>query len=523
MPASLLGPAGVLVFVHCGEQTELDAVARQDEDDDDDDDDNSEEEECTSEPSAELFTHQPLAYQVTLSNARGIAVEVEIEAEPVPMLRRPCARTERRRRRISASASCDTSRQSVRQIFASRAARPVSSRGSVSRACCAGCRARSTWSFATNRRPTLSIPRAGSSMARRLKKAWRRSSGLDRRIGARSFSPWGSGQRAGAVGSEGNPLQLTIDPKMQQLAREAIETVAQGGVAQHVRKEKKDRTQKSKPKGCWQLRGDQTATLVVVNAEQQDGEIKAVASWPRLARHLHIWDLQALEADGSGTAAIGWRLAIPDQRPGSTFKPITGMTAIDLATARQPSVPKELQERLSALLERADDSSPSRSIFWVWREPDGKERDARLHPAGQQDANSLPVPSADRPRWCARNFGRAGYWQPKPPATTRCGVSSPRVRGDQFGLCEALMVSSNLFFGGISAQIRARTDRSGDSRLALDDMARRLAFDDQPCRDRKGKSRLDKDRKPLPCRSICCATRTVSKRPSSGRIRCAST
>src|SRR5205085_1008279 len=90
-----------------------------------------------------------------------------------------------------------------------------------------------------------------------------------------------------------------------------------------------------------------------------------------------------------------------------------------------------------------------------------------------EQGNRIPVPDETRPRWCARNFGGGLYWRPRAASATGClkGVDGP-----QFGMCEALMVSSNLFFGGLAERLWRLAGTAGGRDLLLAQMARRLTF-----------------------------------------------
>nr|WP_283814250.1 penicillin-binding transpeptidase domain-containing protein [Bradyrhizobium aeschynomenes] len=65
-------------------------------------------------------------------------------------------------------------------------------------------------------------------------------------------------------------------------------------------------------------------------------------------------------------------------------------------------------------------------------------------------------------------------------------------------MCEALMVSSNLFFGGVAERLTRNAAHDESDPLGLEKMARQLSFDHQPCRDAAGNV-IIKDGSPQPC------------------------
>jgi hypothetical protein len=269
-------------------------------------------------------------------------------------------------------------------------------------------------------------------------------------------------------------FRLTIDPAIQAAARAAVEA---GEVCQS-RRMKKGRRAALPP--CVRLRNEQTATLVVMDADKKAGEILAVATWPHQPRHLHVWDLLALEESGTSSGTLGWRLTTGNQRPGSTFKAITALSAIRAATA--PDIaPDEAKVRIASLLQgklnAADQAKTLHLRHVTWSKGDRGRTKCSVTPGRPEDVNSIPVPTDENPRWCAQNYHKGPYWQVRPLADSRCPAAVPgRGNTQQFSLCEAVMVSSNLFFGGLSQQLAAFAPTVGGNGLLVTQIAQRLTF-----------------------------------------------
>ena len=531
-----LGPARVTVFLQCGETTEIETSTGQDLDDSYDDGENEgEEQECTKEPAYEART--PIAYQVTLKIDRSSGpnapptkptdkkLRIEIDAEPVQTL--PVSlRRDRSKPRPDGAKQDKFEVRLTRHIVAT----------------CAQDRQRDrSCDLLWKRVPGL-LPPEARDFELALKDE-PNAKLIDRKTGVISsqafemglapvigLGPQDWGSLAYALAHHRKPgneeknaaaLELTIDRRTQTLAYQTVTAAGKGKGCAAAKPDKKGRGQKSRPAECLQLRPDQTATLVVLNADQEPGAIRAAASWPGFPTHLHVWDLEALEAEGLGPAALGWRLVVPDQRPGSTFKAVTGMAAIQLATGDPGQATDGTQSSLTQLLlgkmEFEDQARFLGLASATWNQ--NKCTLVVKSPRRPQDANTIPVPDADRPRWCARNFristgSPTPYWQAKPSSMTDCDkdpFQPPKTASrqpsreqsqssrEQFGLCEALMVSSNLFFGGLSEQIFRGSTRLPKQPLLLDEMAHRLSFPDQPCLDRSGQPRTDKDGRPMFC------------------------
>jgi cell division protein FtsI/penicillin-binding protein 2 len=269
---------------------------------------------------------------------------------------------------------------------------------------------------------------------------------------------------------------LTINDRIQEAAYQTLVSYRACG-------SKKSDNRRSRP-ACGGLSRGQTATLVVLDADEQTpGAIRAIASLPEPPKKLHLWDLSALEDSDVTPTGLGWRAVGRDNVPGSTFKAITSMTAITAATAPDTNPDyTAFAATLRRLLSGGMSAQAQVDLLRLAYAPPaparqrGSRRVAACTPERRrpEDSNTIPVPDTGRPSWCGRNFHGAQFWDPKAPGDTKCPAALGG--GSQFGMCEALMVSSNLFFGGVAQHLinSPLLDNRGDPiTLAV---ARRLTF-----------------------------------------------
>ena len=276
-------------------------------------------------------------------------------------------------------------------------------------------------------------------------------------------------------------FRLTFDPRIQQAALDTL-SIAQGCRSKRSNKETAPAI------SCRKLEDQHTATLVVLDADKNPGDVLALASLPTPPRRLHMWDLAAIEEGEFGHAGLGWRAVTGDNVPGSTFKAVTAMTAISAATS--PSTAADFANPLRRLLlssltvaEQVDFLRLGYAPPAPTATPKGSKRprigacqiDKRV-PA--INANAAPAPNADHPQYCGRNVGYRKnpgikYWQARPASATGCpaGTSSG---GEQFGMCEAIMVSSNLFYGGLGQRLFSLPPIDGEPPALR--MAHRLTY-----------------------------------------------
>jgi cell division protein FtsI/penicillin-binding protein 2 len=269
----------------------------------------------------------------------------------------------------------------------------------------------------------------------------------------------------------GRPVRLTIDPDLQRQAREVL--------SEYIRCNPHSR--RANPGACEEAtRG----TLVVMDADsgQTGGEILAAASWPQMSRGLGAWDLSALDAgepSESPIAGNGWRAHDISSMAGSTFKAVTSLAALQ----------RELDTGDTALSGILLGTMPINEL----------ERDLRIRRAengwrtGPCDSTTPAPPGTgnavvvlNSQGHVIRCIGNARESQtvgllPGSIATYRhfCGD----LPANRFGLCEALAMSSNLYFSGLELYLDSpRLQQRPEPTSALPDlsiarMARRLLPD----------------------------------------------
>jgi cell division protein FtsI/penicillin-binding protein 2 len=513
-----LGPAQVQIFLHCGQESEFEANLGLDDEEEEGEgeDKKTRDQQCDAEPSDN--SRIPIAYQITLGKAprnsgARVSVRVELEAEPVQMLPAALRKDWRKIEEKSPAFAKQLSLRLTRHITA-RCAPNFREREGICEL---------SWEripgVQRSNPPEIAIV-LDAERDRNLVDA--ETGNIQTKAFEEGLSPviglgpqdWGSlayavaHRKQASGGKPMEPVRLTINPLMQAVARSAIESGVQTDGCQAPKRTKKGRAPQARPRDCVVLRDEQTATLVVVDADKKAGEIQALAAWPKLARNLHIWDVQALESAGADMSAGFWRLVVPDQRPGSTFKAVTAMTAIDMATGpperTSPQFTDGLREILSGdmpLLRQVEFLRLAGARWVSMQDSRSRKRcviEAAIAP------NAIPVPNSTSPQWCAHNYQAAGkgpidYWQPSRPGQTACDPGLKAGALAHFGMCEAIKVSSNLFFGGLSEQMTRRGPKRDDDRLAMDVIARRLSFDYQPCRDSEGREVVDQSGKVSSC------------------------
>jgi cell division protein FtsI/penicillin-binding protein 2 len=247
---------------------------------------------------------------------------------------------------------------------------------------------------------------------------------------------------------------LTIDPKIQSRAADVLGEEA--------------RKRSSRRRPIQSAGRRQRMALVVVDASDKTaGEILAMASWPSLQPNQHVWDLNALAAGDERNfplAGHAWRATDVHNMPGSTFKVVTALAAVQVTAAGDRTI--------------GDLMTGSRSF----------SESARLLGI-DLSTNTLPVPNG---RGVFRIHNSSGHPYDSanlPTSQTRCPPAAGPRR--QLGLCEAILTSSNLYFSGMALKLdrpklmdgtqeHLRTERE----LALAKAARQLFWvaepDDKP-------------------------------------------
>lgn len=248
------------------------------------------------------------------------------------------------------------------------------------------------------------------------------------------YGPSDLGSLAGALGSARTRdlMRLTIDPRLQELARDAVNEHMQARLGRGQRPRRPGPLQDSAIEQEPPDLGEGRAALVLLDAGDEPGSILAMAGWPAFRAGMNAWDLQALSLGRpteSPLAGHAWRSGDVHAMPGSTFKLVTGIAGV-MALAERP----DLAEALSG----------------------------RAAPAQQQAQFGVGGAELSVDGVSIRNFGGAPFTNSVLPPG-RGGSGCPPARaGGQIGVCEALIKSSNLWFGGLAQTFdRARVGRPG--------------------------------------------------------------
>lgn len=246
------------------------------------------------------------------------------------------------------------------------------------------------------------------------------------------YGPSDLGSLAGSLASTRTreTLRLTIDPRLQKLAADAVNEHMSARVGRGQRPRRPGPLQDSTVEQEPQDIGDGRAALVLLDAGDEPGAILAMAGWPAFRAGMNAWDLQALSVGRpteSPLAGHAWRSGDVHAMPGSTFKLVTGIAGI-MALQERPDI--------------ADIIS------------------GRTAPAQQQAQMGVGAAEINVDGVSIRNFGGAGFANavlPPGRGASGCPVARP---GGQIGVCEALIKSSNLWFGGLAQIIdRQRVGR----------------------------------------------------------------
>jgi cell division protein FtsI/penicillin-binding protein 2 len=236
------------------------------------------------------------------------------------------------------------------------------------------------------------------------------------------YGPSDLGSLASALGNARTreTLRLTIDPQLQKLANEAVFEHMNARLGRGQRPRRPGPLQDSAVEQEPQDVGDGRAALVLLDAGDEPGAVLAMAGWPAFRAGMNAWDLQALSVGRpteSPLAGHAWRSGDVHAMPGSTFKLVTGIAGI-MALGERPELADIIAGR----------AAPG-------------EQQARLRIGGAE----LNVDGT-----AIRNFGGAAFTNAVlPPGRGASGCPVARL-GGQIGVCEALIKSSNLWFGGLA-------------------------------------------------------------------------
>lgn len=260
---------------------------------------------------------------------------------------------------------------------------------------------------------------------------------------------------------DGDIWRLTIDPAWQKLSADAIEQ--NGRCRDRIVPTGKSRTEPL----C--DRHDHRVAVVLMDAGNDParrGEILATASWPNIEPGLATWDLAALDAGApahSPISGMAWRAVDVGATPGSSFKGVTSLAAIDAALGANDGMLGDLllgrlkpdrAGRLLHLAAEAGDAPPGRPTCIA---RNGEQPAVIAFDDDPKDPNKFGwLPVRDRAGDSFVCLGNAGEKVREPfvdallaPQKSGCAAAgAPRL-----GLCEALITSSNLFFGGLAQLI----------------------------------------------------------------------
>ena len=299
--------------------------------------------------------------------------------------------------------------------------------------------------------------------------------GLGPIVGA---GPTQFGSLTRALRGSANPsVTLTIDPAAQRAVRDVLE-------------ERRRRCGGGGGGDCVFTHRGVHASIVLIDAsDDHAGEVRAMLAWPPGEIGSHVWDLAA---GGGGawraaaTSRQAWSVGLDGHsQPGSTFKSITALAAIEASLDAENPAGKDLGRLLRGEMSQAEQTRYLGLRTRVRVTEDQRGRDCRaMAGTDATAANVLFVPRHSGGSFaCLQNFGdasHASYFTPT--AVSHCPSPSGGRGGSQLGLCEALMKSSNTFFGGVSLLLdgpKVFTAGSGEhppaaDALALARMANRL-------------------------------------------------
>jgi hypothetical protein len=190
------------------------------------------------------------------------------------------------------------------------------------------------------------------------------------------------------------------------------------------------------------------AEIVLLDAQSRPGEIVVVATWPVVEHPFHVWDMKASLAAPTGrnnpVRRYGWQESDPEAMPGSLFKLVTSVAAID-AVEHGDDVAhggdSGLETLLSGLpLDKAASFLGVTTLNHEIRCDSDKIR---------ASASIFPAPRTVQKLYhCVTNSSDAPFNELSNAAGSCGDMASATV-----GLCEALATSSNLWFAGVAFRI----------------------------------------------------------------------
>jgi cell division protein FtsI/penicillin-binding protein 2 len=237
-------------------------------------------------------------------------------------------------------------------------------------------------------------------------------------------------------GSARFSMKTTFDLRMQRIANESLVRMV------------RDRDARSKPSNADDNAAtpERRATIVLMDAGETSGEILAMASTPAVRAGYHIWDVDAMldgPPNGNPFAGHAWRAADRETMPGSTFKVVTALSAIDRVLRHPDST-------LEAILKGAPAALAKRTFRVFDEEPGNK---------GSADVTGVPSYSGvarcgpgDLGCFFIHNASGEKRFEHKLDSKELMAACDHTAIGTM-GLCEALAISSNLYFVGLARYV----------------------------------------------------------------------
>lgn len=284
---------------------------------------------------------------------------------------------------------------------------------------------------------------------------------------------------------EPQDYRLTIHMDMQKLSQQVLDRQAP---CRGVKSTQQFKQARRSGGDCSDHLDKLHASVVLMDASDDPvtrGEILAIASWPSIAAGLPAWDLAALEIGApsrSPLTGMAWRAVDISATPGSSFKVVAGLAAIEAALNGDNTL-LELLRGNRTLSQAAGDLKIAARIDAVVEATPKRAGACRYdeRPRDPGAFNALPIPNHSGTNYfCAGNSGEGQgapfsrlFLSPKDS-----GCMGPNARTDRRGgLCESLITSSNLFFGGLALYldgkrvVRSMGGREIERDEALPDLA----------------------------------------------------
>ncbi len=205
---------------------------------------------------------------------------------------------------------------------------------------------------------------------------------------------------------------------------------------------------------------ERRAGFVLIDLRDQPGAVRAAVRYPLFDPNLPIWDLQAL-ATGTESASPAtptfWRGLDGRTQPGSSMKIISALSQIRSALGMNAGVPEDRHDAIRQAVLGADPGSyPSRMGFRV----------------DQAQTTLSPQPGYNAPDFTFADRGEVPlqYNDGVRQACRSRGVAAELAfAGRNYGVCEAMARSSNIFFGRMAVYenpqaIAALIDAEADPR-----------------------------------------------------------